>query len=87
MVRLALVAISGVAAAIFLLIRKKSLFIRKPRSWYETLPVFCLRNKGGMEVKISAMGASILELIVPDAKGQKADVVLGYETVEDYVVR
>ena len=40
-----------------------------------------------MEVKISAMGASILELIVPDAKGQKADVVLGYETVEDYVVR
>ena len=40
----------------------------------------------GMEVVISAMGASIVKLIVPDAKGRKADVVLGYDEVEQYVV-
>ena len=40
----------------------------------------------GMEVVISAMGASIVKLIVPDAKGRKADVVLGYDEVEQCVV-
>ena len=85
MVRAALAVVSGVAAAIILLVRRKSLL--KPRSWYDSLPVFCLRNKGGMEVTISAMGASILKLIVPDAKGHKADIVLGYQGIEQYVVR
>ena len=85
MVRVEFALISGLAAAAFLL--RKFLWDKKPRSWYESLPIFCLRNKGGMEVTISAMGASILKLIVPDAKGHKADIVLGYQGVEHYVVR
>ena len=32
------------------------------------------------------MGASIVKLVVPDAMGRKADVVLGYEEIEQYVV-
>ena len=34
----------------------------------------------------AGMGASIVKLIVPDAKGRKADVVLGYDEVEQCVV-
>ena len=68
-------------------IRKlQSIVSRQPRSWYEELPLFTLKNALGMEVVISALGASIVKLIVPDAKGKKADVVLGYDSVEEYVV-
>ena len=97
-VRSAALAVAGVAAAILISMRKKgsargaplrslqSMISRKPRSWYEALPVFTLKNRLGMEVTISAVGASILKILVPDSKGRKADVVLGYEEVEDYVV-
>eukprot|EP00798_Chlamydomonas_sp_ICE-L_P019318 gene19318-25970_t len=58
---------------------------RRPASWYETLPVFSLKNKKGMEVHITPIGASIVQMIVPDKNGKKADIVLGYEDVESYV--
>lgn len=60
---------------------------RKPASWYEKLPTFTLRNSLGVEVELSGLGAAITRLVVPDAKGRKADVVLGYDTVEEYAVR
>ncbi|PNH06923.1 hypothetical protein TSOC_006654 [Tetrabaena socialis] len=56
------------------------------KSWHAGLPVFKLRNANGMEVHVSVLGAAILKLIVPDKKGAKADVVLGYGTVEEYEV-
>jgi aldose 1-epimerase len=41
--------------------------------------LFELESTDGMRVAISNYGARILQLIVPDARGQARDVVLGYE--------
>mmetsp|Transcript_17774 Transcript_17774/g.53277 ORF Transcript_17774/g.53277 Transcript_17774/m.53277 type:complete len:421 (-) Transcript_17774:346-1608(-) len=57
---------------------------RRPASFYEALPLVKLINPAGMQVHISAMGAVITKMIVPDKSGRKADVVLGYEDVESY---
>ncbi|XWS60842.1 hypothetical protein CRYUN_Cryun07bG0072400 [Craigia yunnanensis] len=43
-------------------------------------------NNGTMQVKISNYGCTITSLSVPDKNGQLADVVLGFDTVEPYVV-
>ena len=37
-----------------------------------------------IEVHILSYGATIQQLLVPDRKGNKVDVVLGYPTVQDY---
>ncbi|KAG2438515.1 hypothetical protein HXX76_005066 [Chlamydomonas incerta] len=37
-----------------------------------------------MEVQVSTFGAAILKVVVPDKAGRKADVVLGYGTVDEY---
>ena len=43
-----------------------------------------LINASGASVKLSSLGAGILEIKVPDSDGKLADVVLGYQKVEDY---
>lgn len=74
-------AAAGVAAYIYYFGRPK-----KEASWHATLPVFTLRNALGMEVQVSAFGAAILKVMVPDRRGKKADVVLGYDAVDSYDV-
>ncbi len=46
-----------------------------------------LSNDKGMSVRIIALGASIQSLNVPDAKGNTADVALGYPTLEGYLAK
>ena len=43
-----------------------------------------LINASGASVKLSSLGAGILEIKVPDREGNLADVVLGYKNVGDY---
>ncbi len=43
-----------------------------------------LINASGASVKLSSLGAGILEIKVPDREGNLADVVLGYKNVADY---
>ena len=43
-----------------------------------------LINASGASVKLSSLGAGILEIKVPDREGKLADVVLGYKAIEDY---
>ena len=38
-----------------------------------------------MEVRVADYGATILSIRVPDREGQLDDVVLGYDTVEEYM--
>ncbi len=45
---------------------------------------YILKNKNGMEVTLLDMGAVIQSLIVPDKNGVKKDVMLGYDTLEEY---
>jgi aldose 1-epimerase len=50
----------------------------------ETASLYTLKNKSGMTVVFSDYGATIVKLLVPDAKGKLEDVVLGYDNLEQY---
>jgi len=45
---------------------------------------YTLSNGNGMRAKIINFGAILVSLHVPDADGNSEDVVLGYDTLEDY---
>lgn len=47
--------------------------------------LYTLTNEKGMVVKITNYGGIITELIVPDRDGNKGDVVLGFETLDEYL--
>lgn len=47
--------------------------------------LFTLKNKNGMEAKITDWGATVISLTAPDRTGRFADVVLGYHTLQDYI--
>jgi len=46
---------------------------------------FTLTNKNGIEVKILNYGGIVTKLIVPDKNGNFEDIVLGYDSLQDYV--
>ena len=46
---------------------------------------YTLSNSGSMEVTIINYGATITSLKVPDENGSITDVVLGFDTIEDYI--
>lgn len=46
--------------------------------------LWTLRNKAGLEARITNLGAAVTHLFVPDVSGRTADVVLGYDRPEDY---
>lgn len=50
----------------------------------EEIYLFTLKNKNGLEAKITNFGAAVVSLMVPDKKGEFADVVLGFDKAEDY---
>lgn len=47
--------------------------------------IFTLYNKSGMSVDITNYGAKIIRLYAPDKKGEFADVVLAFDTLEEVV--
>ncbi|KAG0449943.1 hypothetical protein HPP92_026998 [Vanilla planifolia] len=51
---------------------------KKPIGIYEL-------KKGDFSVKVTNWGATILSVILPDSKGNLADVVLGYEGIRQYI--
>ncbi|XP_047064191.1 galactose mutarotase-like [Lolium rigidum] len=53
---------------------------RKPVGFYE------LKNKkGDFSIKVTNWGATLVSVFVPDCKGNVADVILGYDTIAEYV--
>jgi Galactose mutarotase and related enzymes len=44
-----------------------------------------LKNKNGMEVTLSNLGAAIISITVPDKNGERVELTLGYENPEDYI--
>src|SRR5690606_16703055 len=44
-----------------------------------------LKNNRGMNVAVYDYGARIVSILVPDKKGNMTDVVLGFNTIEDYL--
>jgi aldose 1-epimerase len=51
----------------------------------KTVQLYTLTNKNGLQMKVSNYGTIVTELHVPDRNGKLADVVLGYDTVDEYV--
>jgi aldose 1-epimerase len=47
--------------------------------------IYLLRNSAGMQARITNYGGIVMSLQVPDRQGTFADVVLGYDTVAEYV--
>ena len=47
--------------------------------------LFTLKNSNGMTAKITDWGATVVALTAPDRHGKYADVVLGYNTLQDYI--
>jgi aldose 1-epimerase len=45
---------------------------------------YILRNRHGMEARIATYGGIVTHLTAPDRNGQFADVVLGYDSLEEY---
>lgn len=46
---------------------------------------FTLKNAHGLEARIISYGAIVQSLLVPDGKGGTVDVVLGFDTLDEYV--
>ena len=47
--------------------------------------LYTLRNKNNMEVCITNFGGRIVSVMVPDKDGQMRDVVLGFDSIQDYI--
>ena len=49
------------------------------------ITLYRITNKSGASVEVSSLGAGLTSVIVPDADGKMADVVLGYADAADYL--
>ncbi|GAB4138656.1 MAG: galactose mutarotase [Planctomycetota bacterium] len=49
----------------------------------EPVTLYVLK-KGSLEVRVSDYGATIVSILVPDRAGRRADVLLGFDSVEGY---
>jgi aldose 1-epimerase len=47
--------------------------------------LYTLRNKSGMEARITNYGGIVVSLLVPDQSGRQGDVVLGYDSLSSYL--
>jgi aldose 1-epimerase len=47
--------------------------------------LYTLKNKNGLVVQVTNFGAKIVSIYVPDRNGKFDDIVLGYESVEQYI--
>ncbi|TVQ00071.1 MAG: galactose mutarotase [Planctomycetaceae bacterium] len=50
----------------------------------EAVELFRLRGDGGVTVELISLGATIRSILVPDAQGELADVVTGFDDVAGY---
>lgn len=51
----------------------------------DSTDLFVLKNIAGMEVCITNFGGRIVSIMVPDKAGKMQDVVLGFDSVADYI--
>jgi aldose 1-epimerase len=47
--------------------------------------LYTLRNTSGMEVCITNFGGRIVSIMIPDKDGKMKDVVLGFDSIQDYI--
>ncbi len=47
--------------------------------------LYTLKNKNGLVAQITNYGAIIVSIYVPDRNGNLADIVQGYDTIDEYI--
>ncbi len=47
--------------------------------------LYTLRNKNGLIAQVTNYGAIVVSIFVPDRNGTLADIVLGYDTIDEYI--
>ncbi len=62
---------------------QKKLFEKEINGKQTTL--FTLQNKNGMKVTLTNYGGKIVNIWVPDKNGNLADILLGFNTIDEYV--
>lgn len=62
---------------------KKELFGKIPGG--RDVYLYTLKNKHGMEAKIANYGGIVVSLLVPDKSGKFDDIVLGYDSLAQYI--
>lgn len=72
-----LIATSGIIIALAYVLKN----LRRRKA-----PLYILKN-GKTEVHVSGMGGIIQRLLVPDKDGKIDDIVLGHDTLDDYLVQ
>ena len=50
-----------------------------------TIDIYTLTNKHGLEARITNYGGIVVSLLTPDKNGKMEDVVLGFETLDEYM--
>lgn len=50
----------------------------------EEITLYSIKNENGMQADVMNFGAILVNLFVPNKKGELADVVLGYDRLKDY---
>jgi aldose 1-epimerase len=51
----------------------------------EPVEIYTLRNNNGMETRIMTYGGAVASLTAPDRQGKYDDVVLGHDSLDDYL--
>lgn len=51
----------------------------------DSTDLYVLKNKNGMEVCLTNFGGRIVSIMVPDKNGKMQDVVLGFDSLADYI--
>jgi aldose 1-epimerase len=47
--------------------------------------LYTLKNKNGLVAQVTNYGAILVSIFVPDRQGNLADIVQGYDTIDDYI--
>ena len=51
----------------------------------KTVKLYTLTNKNGVKVEITNYGGKVVSINVPDKDGNLGDIVLGYESIDEYI--
>ncbi len=50
----------------------------------QSVDLFTLENDNGLTVKITTYGGTVTSIVVPDSKGNRSDIVCGFDTLAGY---
>jgi aldose 1-epimerase len=76
-----MVALSGMLLASCASQPTETNVMNEPTSIYQ---VHTIENKQGLKMQVTNLGAKVMKLMVPDQNGELVDVVLGFDTPEEF---